>query len=157
MIDNSGKFYEWADRRIIGLLENMDEELFTKPVPGVDRSVRDMAEHLIVYYDYFLKKDKVEFLAMQENLKGMNKQALLEHWKNAVGEFARGVNKFPEDPVEVQDKKKGKVKVTKEEYLLLYTDHATYHRGQLITLYKAATGSEAVNTDYYEFLISQKN
>ncbi len=119
MINYLGKYYKWADNRIILLLENMDEKLFTKTVKGVDRSVRDLAEHLIVYYDYFLKKDKVEFTAMQENLKSMNKQELLDHWKEAVGGFARGIDNFTEDPVDVQDNNKGKVMVSKEEYLCI--------------------------------------
>lgn len=152
-----GKYYEWADGRIIGLLDKMDEGHFSEKVRGADRSVRELAEHLIVYYDYFLTKEKERFLEIQESLKKMDKNELLDFWKKAVGKFAEAVDGFTEDPVEIQDANKGSIKVPRNKYLLLYTDHATYHRGQLITLFKTVTGEEAVNTDYYEFLISRSN
>jgi uncharacterized damage-inducible protein DinB len=154
MIENLGTYYEWADSRVIVLLENVDEELFVNKLKGTRRSLRDLVEHLIVYYEYFLyRKTRVSFKKLQEKLKTMEKQKLLDHWKNVMKEFAGAVDKFNEEFVDIPLANGKTKKVSKGDYFLCYTDHATYHRGQLITTYKAMTGQKAVATDYYDFLI----
>ena len=154
MIDNLGKYYEWADNRIIILLEKLDEELFVKFPDGTQRSLRDLVEHLVVYYEYFsFKKTKVSFKALQEKLKKMDKPELLNHWKKVMKEFSKAVENSKEDLVDIPLSKTETTKVSKDEYLFCFSDHATYHRGQLITTYKAVTEEDAVVTDYYDFLI----
>ena len=154
MIDNLGKYYEWADNRIIALLENLDEELFVKILEGTQRSLRDLVEHLVVYYEYFLyKKTKVSFKSLQEKLKKMDKRELLNHWKKVMKEFSKKVKNSKEDFIDIPISKTETIKISKDEYLYCYSDHATYHRGQLITTYKAVTEEDAVVTDYYDFLI----
>lgn len=149
-----GKYYEWADKRIIALLEKADEKLFVKKLEGNKRSLRDLAEHLVVYYEYFLyKKNKVSFKKLQEKLKTMGKQELLDYWKKVMKEFSRSVENFEEDFVDLPLSKGGSAKVSRDNYLFCYSDHATYHRGQLITTYKEVTGRKAVATDYYIFLM----
>jgi len=154
MIDHLGKYYEWADNRIITLLENVEEESFVKILAGTQRSLRELAEHLIVYYEYFVyRKTKVSFKALQKKLKIMSKQELLNHWKKAIKEFSEAVTNSKEDKIDIPLSKSGTAKIPKDKYLFCFSDHATYHRGQLVTTYKAVTGQNAVATDYYDFLI----
>lgn len=153
-MDHLGKYYEWADSRIISLLDAVDEELFVKILDGTQKSLRDLVEHLVVYYEYFLYKEtKVSFRKLLEKLKKMKKKELLSHWKNVMKEFSEAVQNSREDFVDIPLPKGGTVKISREKYLLCYSDHATYHRGQLITTYKAITKKNAVATDYYDFLI----
>lgn len=154
MIDNLGKYYEWADYRIIALLETLEEELFIKVLAGTQRSLRELVEHLIVYYEYFVyKKTNVPFKSLEEKLKMMNKRELLNHWKKAIKEFSEAVKNSKEDFIDIPVSKTETTKISKDEYLFCFSDHATYHRGQLITTYKAVTDQNAVVTDYYDFLI----
>jgi len=154
MIDNLGEYYEWADNRIIALLEPLEEELFVKTLEGTQKSLRDLAEHLIVYYEYFVfRKSRIPFKSLQEKLTIMDKQELLNHWGKVIKEFCKAVENSKEEFIDIPISKTETTKVSKDEYLFCYSDHATYHRGQLITTYKAITGKNAVNTDYYDFLI----
>ena len=83
----------------------------------------------------------------------MDKPELLNHWKMVMKEFSVAVENFKDDVVDLPLSQGGTAKVSKAEYLFCYSDHATYHRGQLIITYKAMTGQKAVGTDYYDFLI----
>ena len=47
-------------------------------------------------------------------------------------------------------------KIEGQNFLLVYTDHSTYHRGQLVTTYKLITGKQSVSTDFYSYL-TKKN
>jgi uncharacterized damage-inducible protein DinB len=153
MIANLGKYYEWADNRIIALLAPLDEELFEEKMKGTKRSLRDLSEHLVVYYEYFLRrKEKVSFKSLQEKLKKMDKKALLNHWKNIINEFSETVETSEEDFVDIPLSKGKSAKISSDEYLFCYSDHASYHRGQLITTYKVITRQKATATDYYDFL-----
>ena len=153
MIKNWGKYYEWADLRIIALLEDMDEASFAKVSAGCDRSLRDYTEHLVLYYDYFTKRESgVSFDKLKIALEKMSKKSLLSHWKGILPEFAASVDGLTDKPLDIPGPDGVQIKVSREEYLFCYTDHATYHRGQLITTYKAITGKPVVNTDFYEFL-----
>lgn len=154
MIEHAGKYYEWADNRIIALLEALDEESFVKVLEGARRSLRDLAEHLLVYYMYFVyRKSKVPFKTLQAKLKKMNQAELLNHWKQVLGEFSDALENSGEGSVDIPLAKGRKARISGDAYLFAFTDHATYHRGQLITTYKAITGQKAVATDYYDFLI----
>lgn len=154
MIDNLGKYYEWADNRIIALLETLEEELFIRNLEGTGNSLRGLTEHLIVYYEYFVfRKTRIPFKSLQEKLKIMDKQELLNHWGKVIKEFSKAIENTKEDFIDIPLPNSETTKVSKDEYLFCYTDHATYHRGQLITTYKAITGEKALNTDYYDFLI----
>jgi uncharacterized damage-inducible protein DinB len=154
MIDDLGKYYEWADKRVIALLEALDDELFGKVLKGIDRSIRDLAEHLIFYYEYYLhRKNKLSSKTLKVKLKGMDKNALLKHWKQALKEFSETVENFGEELINIPISKGKTAKIPGDVYLFAFTDHATYHRGQLITIYKVITGKKAIATDYYDFLI----
>jgi uncharacterized damage-inducible protein DinB len=100
-----------------------------------------------------VRKTKVSFKSMQEKLRKMDKQELLDHWKNIIKEFSESVQNSKEDFVDIPLLKGGTTNVSRDENLFCFSDHATYHRGQLITTYKAVTKQNAVATDYYDFLI----
>jgi uncharacterized damage-inducible protein DinB len=156
MIDHLGKYYEWADSRIIVLMEKVGEELFVNKLKGTRRSLRDLVEHLIAYYEYFLfRKTNVSFKKLQEKLKTMEKQELLKHWQNIMKEFSEAVQNSREDFIDIPLPEGGTVNVSRDEYLFCFSDHATYHRGQLITTYKAVTRQKAAATDYYDFLLER--
>lgn len=153
MMENLGRYYEWADNRVITLLESLDEESFAKVPEGIQRSIRDLAEHLIVYYEYYAHRDrKVPFKSLQAKLKKMDKAGLLNHWKQALKDFSEALENTGEDSIDIPLPNGKTTGISRESYIFAFTDHATYHRGQLITVYKAITGKNAVASDYYDFL-----
>lgn len=153
--ENLGKFFDWADNKLIPIIETLNEETFTRQLEGTNKSIRDLVEHLAVYYEYFiLRKEKIPFRELEEKIKLKNKQDLLNHWKKAVKEFSKSLALPQEEFTKMSISKNETVQVPFIEYLYSYTDHATYHRGQLITTFKAITRQNAVPTDYYDFLVS---
>ena len=68
-IINLGKFYNWADNKIIPILETLNEETFTKTLEGTQKSIRDLVEHFVVFYEFFsLRKEKISFRDLQEKI-----------------------------------------------------------------------------------------
>ena len=80
---------------------------------------------------------------------------LFSHWKKIITEFNSELGKKDSNSLFKLSTGENKTKDIQEWMnVLLYTDHSTYHRGQLIVTYKLVTGNkDAVATDYYEFLV----
>ncbi|MFV2016074.1 MAG: hypothetical protein ACC656_11635, partial [Candidatus Heimdallarchaeota archaeon] len=85
------------------------------------------------------------------------KDELLKLWKNLVSNFVEFIlTKNTEEKMSMRISKDDSIDVEFDEYFFAYTDHSTYHRGQLIDHYKFATGNEkAISSDHYDYLVEK--
>lgn len=150
------KYYKYADFKLINLLESMTDEEFSKTAEFSSKSVRDIAEHIMIYYTIITEPDK-KFKEMKQSYSLMAKSELLQYWKNIVEKFVEAVNGMDiNKKYTVKVSKEKLIDVTFEEYIFSYSDHSTYHRGQIIDHYKFVTGNQnAVATDYFGFLVKK--
>lgn len=148
-----GEYYVWADNRIIESLVNItEEELITKKNEPDGRSIRHMIEHIASSYEMVFETpaSQEEYKKLMEKIHKYAFEELLSYWKTWVLEFAKSIenDNFPvpsNSPVKIS---------SKSDHIFAYSDHSTYHRGQLVMLLNM-TGNKAVNTDYFTFLMEK--
>jgi uncharacterized damage-inducible protein DinB len=151
-----GQYYIWADKKIKDLINDLSEEMFSKVIDNTGRSIKDLVEHMISTYETFdVPFNSEEFEEKFKTLSDLPKVELLDYWIKAVSDFTSKVESSTNDKADFTVEENKVISIPYEEYLLSYTDHNTYHRGQLVTSYRVLTGKEPVNTDYYLFLMEK--
>ena len=157
-VSELGPYYEWAENRIIKLLAPLPDDQFEMKLENTGVSLRDLTIHMIIQYEWFFHWSEKTFMKeMRDKLSRNTKEELLKHWRDGRNKFLAAIKE--EDPnktIEVPFTNDKIIKIRNEDYLFAYTDHHTYHRGQIVTTFKAVTGNEAVNTDYYTYLAEVK-
>jgi uncharacterized damage-inducible protein DinB len=147
------EYYVWAENRIIESLAKITEEkLFTKKNEPDGRSIRDMVEHIATSYEmiFNIPTSQEEYKELTERISNLSWGDLIDYWKKWSSKFAKVIeeNNFPipsNSPIEIR---------SNDDYIFAYSDHSTYHRGQLVLLINL-TGKKALNTDYFTFLIEK--
>ncbi|MHA2105561.1 MAG: DinB family protein [Candidatus Hodarchaeales archaeon] len=151
-----GQYYIWADKKVKDLINDLSEEEFSKVIDNTGRSIKDLVEHMISTYETFdVPFNREEFEEKFRTLSDLPKVELLDYWIKAVSDFTSKIESSIKDKADLMIEENKIVSIPYEEYLLSYTDHNTYHRGQLVTSYRILTGKEPINTDYYTFLIEK--
>ena len=148
------EYYAWADIRIIESLTKIsDEELLIKKIEPDGRSIRDMVEHIAGSYEmiFNVPASQEEFKGLFDKIKQYSWIELIEYWKKWLNKYVKALrtDSFPmpsNSSVEIP---------SKNDYIFSYSDHSTYHRGQLAFLINL-TGNKAINTDYYTFLLEKQ-
>jgi len=125
------------------------EDIDSKSAENI-RSLRQLLEHYVESYDYSWLKES-EYKGRMENLHSMSLQELLAELDRSASKFYEVMKNISEEK-EVQVSKDKKVTLSRGNYILLHTDHLTYHRGQIVTALKKL-GSDGVNLDYYSFIL----
>ncbi len=146
-------YYIWAENRIIeSLVKITDEVLFTKKIEPDGRSIRDMVEHIATSYEMIFNTptSQDEYKKLIDRINKLSWSELLNYWKKWLNKFAEVIDKdcFPipsNTPIEIK---------SKNDYIFAYSDHSTYHRGQLVIFINLA-GEKAPNTDYFSFLMEK--
>ena len=157
-------YYAWADKRIINLLNTISNEQFTQKLNN-ERSLKELSAHLVASYEMLLLHNlNNTYLGMKEleelskQIKNKSKNELLEYWGQILERLIILLMKIsPKKELNIPTGQQSLTKAKYEELIFSFTDHSTYHRGQLITTFKIITGNEAINTDYYTYLITQKS
>ena len=144
-----GKHCIWADREVSKLLSSVKPDDFKQVPEQTGRSLHDLVVHLLVGYEMVLGVQPKDSL---EKYNAMKQPELLTAWNAVVEKFITEIdgNITKSYPLKMDDGSERKIEG--QNFLLSYTDHSTYHRGQIITTYKFITGKDAVSTDYYTYL-----
>lgn len=140
------EYFEWADNRIIGLLEIVNEDQFNKIIGG--RSLKELCIHLINDYDTLVHTpiDAKQFDKLLGDLNKKPKRGILEYWKQQLQKFKK---------VKVYDNSEfitppfaNNLKIPWRDYILLQLQHSSYHRGQVLTTFKSLNPqNEGINLD----------
>ena len=158
-LDYLGDYYIWADNKLIDLLKTVSEEDFTKVPSKLQRSMRDLTEHMISTYEFIAEPFSMKkYSEILKNLSEKTKGELFRYWSSKVAHFKLEISKLQDlQKVDLPESETSMIQVEPWILTLSYTDHNTYHRGQLITTYKLVTGNdEAVNTDFYNFVLEKE-
>ena len=147
-LENMIDYHLWGDNKVISSLKEVSDDDFTKTSENI-RSLRDLVEHHITGYDYLIiPHDKLK--ARIESLSGLTRDELIKEWENGQKKFKEKALSLDES-VDMAVAKEKTVTMDRDNYVLLYTDHLTYHRAQLTQTIKIR-GYKGPNTDYYSFV-----
>ena len=154
---NIGQYYIWAHDRFRKAIADLTPEEFNQ-LDKVDRSIKELIIHIMsITATCYVENQIPLYVKLNEDLSKMNKDEILESWKKIDEDFDKAVEEnftkeFGIMPVGPDDS----VKVLTMEKLLSYTDHSTFHRGQLLSALKLL-GKKGVNSDYYYYICEKYN
>ena len=80
------EYYKWADKKIIDLLTPLDDQTFNKKVEITRKSLRDLSEHIMAYFDLYINPN-LKFNDVIAKYNKMSKDKLLESWEKIVISF----------------------------------------------------------------------
>ena len=148
-----GKHCIWADKEVSKLLSTVPKSDFTKVPEHTGRSLQDLVAHILAGYEMVLGGN---YKDATDKYGAMKQKDLLTAWNTLVEKFIEAIESDPKKSYMLKMEDGTERKIEGQNYLLSYTDHSTYHRGQIITTFKVVTGKEAISTDFYTYL-TKKN
>ncbi|MHA2090268.1 MAG: DinB family protein [Candidatus Kariarchaeaceae archaeon] len=148
-----GNYQIWAEKQVQDKIAELSDSEFTSKHDGIGRSIRELVEHLWVTWESYFHPPTMEtWKDLSEQAKNMDRSELINTWEEASEKFAKKMNGYEKEEVEFPVSKEKILTLKSDDFFLLYTDHQTYHRGQLMTIIKYL-GKEGVNTDYFTFVM----
>jgi uncharacterized damage-inducible protein DinB len=156
MLKDLGNYYVWANNKFREVINNLTQEEFIQVDEKIGRSIKELLLHVIPMYEVVFCDNPLDvYMKTHEELMTLSKDEFIKFWKKSDEKFANAVEKMVEDPVFFSiwhtDKK---MTINALENLLAYTDHSSYHRGQLMSILKYL-GKEGINSDYYYYLVEK--
>ncbi len=141
----------WANDQLIQWLEACDDDAWTKEVSSSFSSIAATSRHLWnAEFGWLTTLKKKPWDNVPD---GLNKSDILSGWRQTSQDFAtyalslleeehKGIRILGDDEVSIED------------ILLHVCNHATYHRGQLITLGRQQGLNKPPRTDYIYYIRS---
>jgi uncharacterized damage-inducible protein DinB len=141
----------WANTIVCDWLEQISEEQWNREIISSFNSIQETVLHIISAEKAWLqrfKKETVEWL--QSNYKG-SKEEHIKLWKENSAELKAFIDAFDENELNTNlDFKRLNGDAFSMPYYQLFAhvvNHATYHRGQLVTMLRQAGFSGVGSTD----------
>ena len=151
----------WADNRAIAWLREISDPQWNQEITSSFSSIRQTAIHIAsaqkIWVDFWNKVPDPVYLSVGFN---GTREELLTIWEQASADLKTFIDAYPEenylDPVRVK-KPNGEIIQMEFRYTLPHMiNHATYHRGQLVTLLRQAGFAQFVNTDLFTYYALQQ-
>lgn len=153
-------YSNWADNAIILWLGQICDEQWYKETPSSFNSVAKTVTHIVsakkIWIDFWNGTPAPVFLS--SHFQG-TKDELIEIWKKTIEEYTFLINNYPEDDyAQIVT-----IKIREEEWsmefaqtVLHHNNHATYHRGQLVTMLRNAGFTDFTNTDLATYVSKKR-
>lgn len=148
----------WANKRIIDILLELDEELVDKEILSSFPSIRSTVYH--TWSAEFIWLQRLELTEqpvwMASDFMGSFKEAC-EDWQKVSQVLASFVDRQYDDKalqhvLQYYDRQKKSNKNPVFKVLLHIFNHATYHRGQLVTMLRQLGVNKIPSTDFIGFI-----
>ncbi|QEC67104.1 DUF664 domain-containing protein [Panacibacter ginsenosidivorans] len=141
----------WANTIVCGWLEQINDEQWNREIISSFNSIQETVLHVISAENAWLqrfKKEPVEWL--QSTYKG-SKEDHIKLWKETSTELKAFIDAFDENELDTNlDFKRLNGDAYSMPFYQLFAhvvNHATYHRGQLVTMLRQAGFSGVGSTD----------
>lgn len=154
-------YSNWADRAVISWLEEISDEQWEKEIDSSFNSIAKTTLHLVsakkIWVDFWENIPNPTFL--YANFKG-NKTDLIEIWKKTMVVYKNCIENYNEEnysqiiSVPVRDEK---WEMEFAETVLHHNNHASFHRGQLVTMLRQSGFTNFCNTDLATYYVKCKN
>lgn len=156
------RYHVWANKRITTLLQTLSEEQLDATLISSFPSIRKTVLHAFGAEDVWMQR-----LLMQEHpvWKGDHHEGSFESLSKSWIEVSKALLQFAERQLEDRsfkhvlqyyNSKKEYFKQDVGSILLHVFNHASYHRGQLVTLMRQVGCTKIPNTDFISFVRNPK-
>ncbi|WP_343633662.1 DinB family protein [Fluviicola sp.] len=153
-------YTHWANRKVMGWLEQLEEEQWNQVHTSSFSSVRETVLHIAsaekIWIDFWNCSPDAVYLSSE--FRGSTND-LLATWKLASEGMEQFVNEFPEerlsDPVTFRYPRGGVGRMLYWQSFAHIVNHSTYHRGQLVTLLRQAGFTELSSVDLATYYLTE--
>ncbi|RZJ49181.1 MAG: DUF1572 domain-containing protein [Flavobacterium sp.] len=154
-------YNNWSDKIIIEWLKQINEEQWEQPITSSFSSVKQTAVHIVsakkVWIDFWTKVPDPVYLSTEFN---GTKNELIAIWQKASDDLQYFIEKYPEENyqqlIHVLYPNGKEAKMIFWQTFPHFINHATYHRGQLVTLLRQAGFTKFSNTDLFTYFMLQQ-
>jgi uncharacterized damage-inducible protein DinB len=149
-------YNQWANNIVCGWLEQISEEQWTKQIVSSFPSIRETVLHVAGAEDIWLRRLKKEdsSIGLASVFKG-TKDELISLWKQSSEGLKKFITGFDESRLneKLDYKRLNGMAYSTPYYQVMghVINHATYHRGQLVTMLRQAGFTDVTSTDLGEF------
>lgn len=151
-------YNNWTDAMIMEWLNQIDEEQWVQPISSSFNSVRETVVHMVsakkIWIDFWNKTSDPVYLS--KTFQGTSED-LIKVWERLSVDLQMVIDNYPEegymDPVTFIYPNGKKGQMIFWETFLHFINHATYHRGQLVTLLRQTGFTNFSNTDLATYFI----
>lgn len=155
-------YITWVDSIIIDWLHQINEAQWEQVINSSFSSIKQTAIHIVsaevIWLDYWTKVPEPVFLSVK--FQG-TKNELITIWKQSAAGLKAFIEAYPEDkymePVIFKWPKGGEGKMEFWQTFSHFINHATYHRGQLVTMLRQVGFTGLSSTDLATYYRSIKN
>ena len=155
---NNANYHYWVTEKFVEWLSKKPDELLHKEVPSSFNSIIRTVNHIweTDEYWYSIIAEIDQFDSREQNTK-LDTQEVLA----GVAKRAKKISELINSYTEADLSKLVKIvspwfacELPKYEYLQQLINHATYHRGQIVTMGRNIGITDALNTDYNYFNVN---
>jgi uncharacterized damage-inducible protein DinB len=145
-----GEYMLWADKKIWTIVQTLTDEEFSRVVYDRSGSIQERYLHMTHgHSQWYFRWTKIE--PKQTTLENLTREELFGYLNNMNNKIIDLIQRHNIDtiqnPFQSQD-----IHLHLEEMLFNIINHATYHRGQIVTLLRLL-GKDVVMTDYVPYLL----
>ncbi len=156
IITNLADYYLWAEERVRKTVNELSDDEFTKQNEATKMSIRWLCEHIAIVYDWhFHSSDEAKYKELEEKAKTFSRVKLMNYWTKSLNEFIEALKTNNNDVFSFPISADKTITLDCIDYFLAFTDHATYHRAQIITHLKLL-GKKGINTDFFSYIVDLK-
>ena len=151
-------YNNWTDAIVMDWLSQLNEQQWEQQIRSSFSSIKDTVIHMVsakkIWLDFWTNAAEPVYLST--HFSG-NLNELMPIWEKASADLTQFIEDFPEDnynqliKVTYPDGRKAEIEFWKT--LPHFVNHATYHRGQIVTMLRQAWVIELRNTDLFTFFI----
>lgn len=152
-------YNNWTDAMIMEWLNQIGEEQWTRTISSSFSGVRETAVHMVsakkIWIDFWNKETDPVYLS--KTFQG-TREDLIKVWERSSVDLQMVIENYPEeeymDPITFIYPNGKQGQMIFWETFLHFINHATYHRGQLVTLLRQTGFTNFSNTDLATYFIN---
>jgi len=157
LLTRFAKYNKWANARFADVLLKLTEEQLDMEINSSFPSIRTTVYHMWSAENIWLQRLNLveQPVWVQDSFNGTFEEAV-ENWRNCSEGLLSFIDKQFNDNafqhvMQYYNLKKQSVKLPVHVGLMQVLNHATYHRGQLVTMLRQAGVKKIPASDYYLF------
>lgn len=154
---NNAQYHAWATQKIVDWLSTKPDELLHKEVPSSFNSIIKTLNHIWAADEYWYSiiaetPDFEDRMAVRE----LHSKEVFAGSAHRAREISKLIDSYSEAELSKKvkiEKSRFKCDLPKYEYLQQLINHATYHRGQIVTIGRNIGITDGSYTDYHFYNI----
>lgn len=152
-------YHNWTDSIIIEWLKQLNNEQWEQPVESSFNSIKKTAIHMVsakkIWIDFWTKVPYPVYLSSEFT---GTKNELIEIWQKVSADLKNFIENYPEEDylksVDFIYPNGRQGQMIFWQTFPHFVNHATYHRGQLVTMLRQTGFSNFSNTDMATYFIT---